>query len=134
MIPNALQTATAVAVAFAFGRAIGGRTAGAALFAAAFFSIFVFGEMNWDRPVLSTLLVLGFVVPMTATLVYCGLLPSAIAFLVNQALSNAPMTLHPSRPYAAGAFWSVTLVVGLTVFGFYASRKGQPLFGRLLRD
>ncbi|HEY7497138.1 MAG TPA: serine/threonine-protein kinase [Vicinamibacterales bacterium] len=134
MIPNALQTATAVAVAFAFGRAIGRGNIGATLFAAAFFSIFVFGEMNWERPILSTLLVLAFVVPMTATLVYWGLLPSAVAFLVNQAISNAPMTLHPSRPYAAGAFWSVVLVVGLTLFGFYASRKGQPLFGRLLRD
>ena len=46
---------------------------------------------------------------------------------------NAPLTLDPSMPHAAGAMWPLLLVLGLAIFGFYSSRKGQPLFGRLLR-
>ncbi len=44
------------------------------------------------------------------------------------------MTLDVSMPHASGAFWVILLVLGLTTFGFYASRGGQPLFGRLLQS
>ena len=70
---------------------------------------------------------------MVATLIYGGLLAASAGFLVNQALNNAPLTLDPSRPYALARMWSILLVLGLAVFGFYASRKGQPLFGRLVQ-
>jgi len=29
--------------------------------------------------------------------------------------------------------WPVMLVLGLAVFAFYATRSGQPIFGRVLR-
>ena len=74
----------------------------------------------------------GFVIPMIAVLLYSGLLSLAVAFLVSQVLNNAPLTLDLSAPHASGALWAMFLVVGLTLFGYYASRKGQPLFGRLL--
>jgi hypothetical protein len=48
------------------------------------------------------LFVAAFVVPMVATLLYFGLLAEAVAFLVNQAINNAPMTLDPSLPQASG--------------------------------
>jgi hypothetical protein len=43
------------------------------------------------------------------------------------------MTLQPSMPYASSAFAAMLIVLGLAVFGFYASRGGQPLFGRILQ-
>jgi tRNA A-37 threonylcarbamoyl transferase component Bud32 len=133
MIPNGLQTAAAIAVAFAFGRAVGRSTFVGAIVTAAVFSVFVFGGVSWERPLITVVLVMSFVLPLTALLVYGGLLPVAVATFVNGAINNAPMTLDPTRPYAAGALWSVIFVVGLALFGFYASRQGQPLFGRLLQ-
>ena len=133
MIPNALTTAMAVAVAFAFGRALTRRTVGAAIVAGAVLSVFVFGSTSWNRPLVTIAITLAFVVPMVATLIYGGLLATTVGFLVNQVLSNAPLTLDPSMPHAAGAMWPVLLVLGLAVFGFYASRSRQPMFGRVLQ-
>jgi hypothetical protein len=133
MIPNSLTSAMAVAIAFAFGRALTRSTVGAAIVAGAVLAVFVLGETSWNRPLVTLAITFAFVAPMVATLVYGGLLATAVAFLVNQELSNAPLTLDPSMPHAAGAMWPVLLVLGLAVFGFYASRRGQPLFGRVLQ-
>jgi hypothetical protein len=56
-----------------------------------------------------------------------------IAFFVNQVMNNSPLTLQPSMPYAPAAAWAAAFVVGLAAFGYYASRGGQPLFGRLFQ-
>jgi hypothetical protein len=133
MIPNALTSAMAVAIAFAFGRALTRGTAGAAIVAGAVLSVFVLGETSWNRPFITLAITFAFVAPMVATLIYGGLLAAAAAFLVNQWLSNAPLTLDPSMPHAVGAMWPVMLVLVLALFGFYASRSGQPLFGRWLQ-
>jgi hypothetical protein len=133
MVTNALQTATAIAVPFAVGRALLRNSLGGGVLAAGVLSVFVFGQSSWDRPFLTIFVVVAFVGPMVLTMIYGGLLAASAAFLVNQALNSAPLTLDPSRPYATGAMWSLLLVLGLAVFGFYASRKGQPLFGRLVQ-
>lgn len=96
-------------------------------------SIFVLGESTGTRLLLSLLFISAFVIPLVATLLYCGILSVVIAFLVNQAINNSPLTLQPAMPYAPAALWSVLLVAALAAFGFYASRAGQPLFGRLLQ-
>ena len=134
MIPNALQSAMFVAVAFGFGRALSKRVWGGAVLAAALLSMFALGEASGEHLLISLVFVAAFVAPMVGTLIYCGLLAEAVAFLVNQAINSSPMTLDPSMPYAAGAFWPILLVVGLAFFGFYTSRAGQPLLGRLLQS
>jgi serine/threonine protein kinase len=134
MIPNALQNAMFVAVAFGFGRALLRSVWGGGLFAAALLSIFVLGESSSENFLMTLAFVAAFVLPMVATLLYAGLLSTAIAFLVNQSINNSPMTFDPSLPHAAGAFWTMLLVVALAAFGFYTSRGGQPLFGRLLQS
>jgi Protein kinase domain len=134
LIPSGLQTAMVLAVSFAFGRAIGRSTLIGGIVTAAVFSVFVLGQANWERPWVTIVLVLAFIGPMTATLIYGGILPLAIAAFAQSAITNAPLTLDPSRPYASGAFASVLVVLSLALFGFYASRKGQPLFGRLLSE
>jgi hypothetical protein len=45
-----------------------------------------------------------------------------------------PLTLDVSDWSAAASNWTLALLVGLTLFGFYASRAGQPLFGSILRE
>jgi len=134
MIPNALQNAMFVAVAFGFGRALFKRVWGGALLAGALLSIFILGESSGDSLLISLAFVAAFTIPMVGTLLYAGLLAEAVAFLINQVINNSPMTLDPSLPHASGAFWAILLVVGLAAFGFYTSRAGEPLFGRLLQS
>ena len=133
MIPNNLSNGLFVAIAFGVGRALTRRTWGGALLAALMFGIFVLGESGSQRWA-TFIFVAAFVIPLVATLIYFGILPVVIAFFVNQVLSNAPLTLQASMPFAPVAFWAMGLVLGLALFGFYASRGGQPLFGKVLAD
>ena len=134
MIPNNLQNAMFVAVAFGFGRALTGRLWGGAVFAGLLLGILVMGDLSGTSFLVSLLFIALFVIPLVGTLVYFGLLAIVVAFLCNQALNNAPLTLDLSMPFAPAMLWSLLLVAGLTTFGFYASRGGQPLFGRLLQS
>jgi hypothetical protein len=133
MNPNNLQNGLLVAVAFGVGRAVTRRVWGGAALAAVMLGIFVLGETGGESFLLTLVFVSAFVLPLVAVLIFGGILPVVIAFLVNQTMSNSPMTLDPSKPYADAAFWGISVVLGLTLFGFYASRGGQPLFGRLLQ-
>jgi hypothetical protein len=133
MIPNNLSNGLFVAIAFGVGRALTRRTWGGAMLAAIMFGIFVLGETGTQRLAIF-IFVAAFVTPLVATLIYFGILPVVIAFFVNQVLGNAPLTLQSSMPFAPVSFWVMGLVLGLAVFGFYASRGGQPLFGRVLAE
>jgi hypothetical protein len=42
-----------------------------------------------------------------------------------------PITTHLAAWYAGIGMVGVLLLIGLTVYGFYTSLGGQPLFGRL---
>jgi hypothetical protein len=132
LIPNNLQNGLFVAFAFGVGRAVTKRVWGGAVLSGGMLAIFVLGESGGDDMVITLSFIAAFVIPLLATLLYCGILSVVIAFLVNQAINNSPMTLQLSMPYASSAMWAVLLVAGLAAFGFYASRGGQPLFGRVL--
>ena len=133
MIPNNLQNGLFVAVAFGMGRAIFGRVWGGAALASVLLSIFILAEASGDSMWLSLVFIAAFVLPLVATLIYCGLLSVVVAFLVNQAINNSPLTLQPAMPYWYASLWPMLIVAGLAAFGVYASRGGQPLFGRPLR-
>jgi hypothetical protein len=134
MIPNNLGNGLFFAVGFGVGRAITGRTWGGILMAFGLLFFYILTESSSDMPWLRLVLVIVFVVLMVASLYYGGLLSLAVTFFVNQILNNAPLTLQPSMPYAPSAFAAMLIVFGLAAFGFYASRGGQPLFGRILSD
>jgi hypothetical protein len=44
------------------------------------------------------------------------------------------MTLEFSHRRAEASNWTLALLIALTLFGFYASRARQPLFGSILGD
>jgi serine/threonine-protein kinase len=73
------------------------------------------------------------VVVALATVRY-GLLALAVSRFVWYILTRVPMTGDFSHWSAAPSNWSLALIVVLACFGFYASRAGQPLFGRVLKD
>ena len=133
LIPNNLQNGLFFAVAFGVGRAVTGRVWGGIVAAAGLLTFFIFGESGGDAVFVRLIFVAAFVGLMLSSLFFGGLLSLVIAFFVNQILNNAPMTLQPSMPYASAAFAAMLIVFGLAVFGYYASRKGQPLFGKLLQ-
>ena len=132
LIPNNLQNGLFFAVGFGVGRAVTGRVWGGTLLAAGLLTFFILGEASSDMPWIRLGFILLFVGPMVASLYYGGLLSLTVAFFVNQILNNAPLTLQPSMPYAPAALAAMLIVFGLAAIGFYGSRGGQPLFGRLL--
>jgi hypothetical protein len=68
---------------------------------------------------------------VTTMVVRYGLLVSAVASGVSNVLQAVPMTVSLSHWSATTSNLAIAAVVGLTFFGFYASRAGQPLFGSL---
>jgi hypothetical protein len=49
-------------------------------------------------------------------------------------LAAVPMTPEFSHWRASPSNWTLTMFVCLALFGFYASRAGQPLFGSILNN
>jgi hypothetical protein len=63
-----------------------------------------------------------------------GLLASAVALFVGSLFGQIPMTFDVAHWSATASNWALALVIALTLFGFYASRAGQPLFGQAERS
>jgi len=68
---------------------------------------------------------------ITLVVVRYGLLVAAIASAIGSVLDSVPLTLSLSHWTATTSNIAIALVIGLTLFGFYASRAGQPLLGNL---
>jgi len=60
-----------------------------------------------------------------------GLLAMTIASFGDGVATTLPLTLHLSAWWATPSFLTLALLISLAGFGFYASRVGQPLFGKL---
>ena len=71
------------------------------------------------------------VVAATTIVVRYGLLVTAVALSLVNITANLPFTYSLSHWTATTSNLTVAFVLGLTFFGFYASRAGQPLFGKL---
>jgi serine/threonine-protein kinase len=60
-----------------------------------------------------------------------GLLSALVALFVFNLGETVPLSLNVSHWSAASSNQTIALVVALTLFAFYASRAGAPLFGNL---
>lgn len=74
---------------------------------------------------------LTLIATITTIVVRYGLLVTAVALSVGNILDEIPLTLSLSHWTATTSNLTIAIVLALTVFGFYASRAGQPLFGNL---
>jgi hypothetical protein len=63
-----------------------------------------------------------------------GLLATTSLFVSNLLVSSAPLTLDPNRWYFATSAWVLAIAASIAIYGFYAARGGEPLFGRRLLD
>lgn len=66
---------------------------------------------------------------MFAILLTFGLLALVVAFLSMQLASLVPLTLNMAHPYAGTSVMVMLLMIGLSAYGYYASRGDEPLFG-----
>jgi hypothetical protein len=66
----------------------------------------------------------------TFVLIRFGLLVAAVARIVLGVCEAIPFTLHVAHWSATPSNWTVAAILALAVFGFYAARAGQPLFGK----
>jgi serine/threonine-protein kinase len=65
----------------------------------------------------------------TLVMIRFGLLAAAIARIVIGLCQTVPFTLQVSQWSATPSNWTIAAIIALALFGFYASRAGQPLFG-----
>jgi hypothetical protein len=79
---------------------------------------------------------LGFVRSLIflAVLLRGGLLPLIVTLYFMFCLAEVPLTLDVSAWYALQGLPVVAVLLGLTVYGFYTSLAGKPIFGRALID
>jgi hypothetical protein len=68
---------------------------------------------------------------VTTMVIRYGLLVSAVAAAVGNILEEIPMTVSLGHWTATTSNLAIAVVLAITLFGFYASRAGQPLFGTL---
>jgi hypothetical protein len=69
------------------------------------------------------------VVLFTFVMLRFGLLAAAVARIVLGLCESIPFTLQVAHWSAAPSNWTIAGIIGLALYGFYASRTGQPLFG-----
>jgi hypothetical protein len=131
MPQNALQNAMLITLAFVAVRLLVKRTWPAAIVAGGALAFVVVAEAGTEQLALNITFAIAVSAVYMAVLVLFGVLPMTLAFLVNFILGQGGLTADFSKLYAPTSVWLLVLVAGLAAFGFYASRAGEPLFGKL---
>jgi len=99
-----------------------------------FFPIAINGTFSGDQLSIDVpFTIIGIALFLTVLLRF-GLLSLSVTFLVFLALTSLPITADLSKAYAGMSLALLAATAGLAVFGFYASRGTEPLFGRTLLD
>jgi predicted Ser/Thr protein kinase len=92
------------------------------------------GIFDGGAPLLNGLAALLIVSIVVLTVQRLGLVATVVLFLVYFMLSSAAVTLDPSRWFFGDSVLLLLVPAALACYGFYASRGGEPLFGRRLLD
>ena len=69
-------------------------------------------------------------VVFVGVLVKFGMFPLMMTFLINN-IATSGLTADVSKLYAPTSIWLMVIVAALAALGYYASRAGEPLFGKL---
>ena len=80
-----------------------------------------------------TIVFLGIVL-MYGVLLRFGLLALVVTFYTFLSLEIFPLTTDLARPYAATSMMLVVAVAVVSMYGYYASRGDEPIFGRAILD
>jgi len=127
----ALNRTMLITLTFVMMRIAVKRTWLAALIAGGIFSFLVPAETGADQVWLNTAFTLAVAAVYMLILVRYGVLAMVVAFFANAVLTQGVLTADLSKIYADTSVWLLALVAGLAAAGFYASRTGAPLFGKI---
>jgi hypothetical protein len=94
-------------------------------------SVFFAREAGTSNTQVPLLFVLAGGALLTTVVFRSGLLALMVALFVYFVTTNSPMMPNPAHWAATPGNWTIVTVAALIAFGFYASRAGQPLFGRI---
>jgi serine/threonine protein kinase len=131
MPQNALTNALLITLAFVAVRLAVKRTWLAATISGVALAFVVVAEAGTEQIGLNIIYAIAVSAVYLLVLVFFGVFPTALAFLVNFIIGQGGLTLDFSKLYATTSVWLLVLVAGLAAFGFYASRTGEPPFGKL---
>ncbi|HKN61631.1 MAG TPA: protein kinase [Candidatus Acidoferrales bacterium] len=116
-----------------------------------FFLVRLIVRKGWLAAVIVTLLfsvqslfghhpVLGFTAAVTSMalifliLIRFGFLPLVVGMTLDNVLEAFPLTAHLSAWYAEPTIFVFAVLFGATIFSFYTSLSGKPIFGTLSLD
>ena len=131
MPPNALFNGMIATLIFALARMAVRRTWIAAIITGILAAFIFVSEAGTQQFGLNILYAISVSIVYTAVLVYFGMFALMVTFLTNFILSQGGLTADPTKLYAPTGIWMLVLVASAAAFGYYASRAGEPLFGKL---
>ena len=129
---NALSNGMLITLVFALVRMLVKRTWIAMLVSVAIGAFVVVAQSQNAAQLLWLFTAYGLILSLVyiGVLVRFGMFPLMISYLTST-LVNSGLTADVSKLYAPTSVWLMALVVAMAAFGFYASRAGEPLFGKL---
>jgi hypothetical protein len=102
--------------------------------AIAILPIAITGTVTTDRLVITLSIAVAGIALVFFVLLRFGLLSLVVMFYTFLTMDIFPVTTDLSRPYAGTSIVLLIAIAGVAAYGFYASRGGEPLFGRPLLD
>jgi hypothetical protein len=129
--PNALLNGMLTTLVFALVRMIVKRTWIATLLTVVIGTLVSIGNANTQQIWVNIVYALAVSIVYISVLLYFGMFPLMMAFLTNYIVVNSGLTLDVNKLYAPTAIWLMVLIAAMAAFGYYASRAGEPLFGKL---
>ena len=130
MPPNALMNGMLITLVFALIRMAVKRTWIAALLAIVLGTLVTLGQSGtqqiWMNGVSSVIVSAVYV----GVLVKFGMFPLIVTYLTTNVVLSSGLTADLNKLYAPTAIWLMVLVAAIAAFGYYASRAGEPLFGK----
>jgi serine/threonine-protein kinase len=130
---NALINGMLITLLFALVRMAVKRTWIATLVTIVVGTFVVVAQGNTQLLWFTVVYAIAFAAVFVGVLVRFGMFPLMMTYLTN-AIVTSGLTADVSKLYAPTAVWLMALVVAMAAFGYYASRAGEPLFGKAFSD
>ena len=130
MPTNAVFNGMLITLAFALARMLVKRTWIATIVAFVLLAFVVVSEAGTQQLAVNIAYAVLVSAVYMAVLVYFGMFALILSFLTNFILAQGGLTADFSKLYAPTSVWLLVLVASAAAFGFYASRAGEPLFGK----
>jgi Protein kinase domain len=120
-----------ITLGFVLARIVVRRTWPAAIITGIVLAFFVVTQAGTEQVAINAAYAVLIATIYMIVLVYFGMFAQMMTFLTFAILYQGGITVDASKLYAPTAIWLMLLLAGMAGFGFYASRAGEPLFGKL---